>query len=149
MGTATTPFIAESPIKEVSAYVVGDDFQLFFRYPGADGIMFTPDDRQGVRNWIIPSGANVRLWLTSRDFAYLVEIPETGLYEVAAPGLVFEASFKAPASGQYELLGSQMCGYDHPNLLGRMIVLPSPDFARSMANLPTAQPLTAPPWVFD
>ena len=123
-------------ITKLDAQVVGSDYRFGFRYPGEDLVLGTKDDRFGTRDFCVPAGAEIRLALTSRDYIYLVEIPKVNVYEVAAPDLDFQVTFSAPASGKYPLLGSQMCGYEHSELLGSLVVLPSEEFRRTVLNLP-------------
>jgi heme/copper-type cytochrome/quinol oxidase subunit 2 len=130
--------LGSKTVTELDAEVVGSDYRLFFRYPGNDGKLHTSDDRIGTRNFYVPEGIMVRLRLTSRDYAYLVEVPDANVYELAAPNLVFVAEFAAPSLGQHELLASQMCGYDHPELLGKLNVQTQAEFWNTMASLPPA-----------
>ena len=113
----------------------GRDYSLRFRYPGVDRVLGTADDRWGRRNLYVPEGAVVRLQLASEDYVYTVEIPAAGVYELATPNLIFETKFAAPQTGSYELLGSQMCGYDHPGLIGELEVLETRSFNGTMSQL--------------
>lgn len=109
-------------IDELVVGVTGRDYRYHFQYPGVDQHLHSADDRHGVQNLHVPHGARVHLELTSDDYVYLLEIPELDIYEVLAPGLKFSVQFDPPSQGSYELLGSQMCGYDHEELLGKLIV---------------------------
>jgi heme/copper-type cytochrome/quinol oxidase subunit 2 len=122
-------------LKELDAEVLGDEYRLYFRYPGEDGVLHTQDDRFGLRDFYVPANSAVRLRLSSLDYIYLVEVPEVGVYEIAAPDLVFDVRFVAPQGGKHELLGSQMCGYDHPELLGKLIVQAPAEFVQTMKRL--------------
>ncbi|PAY16213.1 hypothetical protein CKO51_27975 [Rhodopirellula sp. SM50] len=128
----------DEPIEQLDVQVVASNYRLYFHYPGADSVLGTADDRLGTRNLYAPANTQVRLNLTSRDFVYLVEIPEVGLYEVAAPELDFEARFKTGASGVHSLLGSQMCGYDHSELIGEFVVQRTAEFKRLVRSLSPA-----------
>ncbi len=132
----------EPALTHLDVKVVGLDYHLYFHYPGTDAVLGTSDDRLGSRNFFAPANASVDLNLTSRDFVYLVEIPEVGLYEVAAPGLEFKTRIETGDSGVHSLLGSQMCGYDHPELIGDFVVQRSADFRRTVRKLSPA-PLPA------
>jgi cytochrome c oxidase subunit 2 len=109
-------------IENLVVGVTGRDYRYYFQYAGADRQLHSADDRHGVQNLHVPHGARVHLELTSDDYVYLLEIPELDIYEVLAPGLKFSVQFDPPSEGSYELLGSQMCGYDHEELLGKLIV---------------------------
>ncbi len=115
--------------------VIGDDYRLYFRYAGEDGILHTRDDRFGIRNVYVPERSVVRLRLTSNDYAYLVEVPAAQIYEMAVPNIAFDVEFAAPVLGQHQLLASQMCGYDHPELLGKLIVQTPAEFRDTMTRL--------------
>jgi cytochrome c oxidase subunit 2 len=123
------------PYRDIEIEVVGSEFVFYFRYPGVDRVLFSEDDRYGSGTLFVPEGANVHLKLTSLDYIYTLEIPARDVYEMAAPDLVFNAHVQASTSQTYDLLGSQMCGYDHPGLLGKMIVQTADDFDRSMTTL--------------
>lgn len=122
-------------IDEIRIEVVGNDYRLRFRYPGKDGLLHTDDDRFGSRNLVVPKGAQVHLTLLSLDYAYLIEIPKAGVYDVLVPELRFETTFAAPECGRFQLLGSQMCSYAHAELLGEMMVQSPADFRDSMKRL--------------
>ncbi len=130
-------------ISELDAELTGHDYRFHFRYPGEDRLLDTKDDRFGIRNLYVPEDAIVQLRLNSRDFIYTIEIPEFDVYEVAVPDLSFDVRFVASPVGSHKLLGSQMCGYDHAELLGKLIVQPVAEFERTMQRLSTS-PLTTP-----
>ena len=136
--------IDSKPYEQILVEIVASDYRLYFRYPGYDHVIETNDDRFGMKHLYVPSGSLVRLRLNSCDFVYTAEIPRVDVYEIAAPDLVFEVDFSAPQPGTYDLLSSQMCGYDHPDLLGKMIVQSDRDFRSTMQSL-SAIPLTPVP----
>ena len=130
--------IATKPHEQITVEVFANDYRLYFRYPGDDRVSGTNDDRFGKKHLYLPAGSQVHLRLNSHDFVYTVEIPCVEVYEIAAPDLVFEVDFIAPReTGTYDLLSSQMCGYDHPDLLGTMIVQTDNEFERTMQSLST------------
>lgn len=123
------------------AELTGYDYRFHFRYPGEDNTLNTDDDRFGTQDLYVPEDAVVTLRLTSQDYIYTMEVPELGLYEAAVPELSFDLKIIAEASGSHDLLGTQMCGYDHPDLLGKLIVQPSAQFRRTMRQLPKSPTL--------
>ncbi len=123
------------PYHDLAIEVVGSDFVFHFRYPGIDRKLFSADDRHGSGTLFVPAGAKIHLKLTSLDYIYTFEVPARGVYEMAAPDLVFDTELAASLPRDDELLGSQMCGYDHAGLLGRMVVQTTEDFDRTMASL--------------
>jgi len=130
-------------LEKLDVEIFARDFLLQFRYPGKDQTLKSEDDRYGSQNLYVPAAAVVRLILKSHDYVYTVEIPQVGVYEIAAPDLTFEVQFVAPESGTCALLGSQMCGYDHPQLLGELIVQSPAEFCRTMERLSSVPLQTA------
>ena len=100
----------------------GSDYQWTIRYPGADGILGTVDDIVALRDLHVPEGAIVQIELESDDYLYSFRLPEFGVSQVAVPELTFKAAFFSGPRGSSVLLGDQMCGYAHPDLIGRVIV---------------------------
>tara|TARA_R110002167_G_scaffold102627_7_gene266115 strand:- start:244 stop:831 length:588 start_codon:yes stop_codon:yes gene_type:complete len=130
--------ITTQPHEQITVVVFASDYRLYFRYPGDDRVSGTNDDRFGKKHLYVPAGCQVHLQLNSHDFVYTVEIPRVEVYEIAAPDLVFEVDFIAPReTGTFDLLSSQMCGYDHSDLLGTMIVQTDNEFERTMQSLST------------
>lgn len=125
-----------SPYQDIEVEVTGSDFMFQFRYPGEDRTLFNGDDRYGTGTLFVPADANVHLRLSSLDYIYTLEIPARGVYEMAAPDLVFDAILQACSPRTEDLLGSQMCGYDHPGLIGKVIVQTTEEFDRTMSLLP-------------
>ena len=92
----------------------------------------TADDLLGARDLYLPAHAQIRLELCSDDFAYTMYLPHQDLIEVAVPDAPYQVEFQTDAPGTFELLGSQMCGYTHPLLIGQVKVgQPPPERAGS------------------
>jgi len=62
-------------------------------------------------------------------------LPHLNLLEATIPGRKFTMEFDAGTPGTYELYGSQMCGYTHPNLIGNLVVHTRSDFERWLESL--------------
>lgn len=122
--------------------VIGSGYRWQYVYPGSDLVLDTEDDRYSSRMLFAPTDTKVQLHLCSEDYVYLLEIPKVGVYEIAAPDLKFEVGFATKKPGSYKLLGSQMCGYTHPDLMGDLTVQSYEDFVQTMKRLPTV-PLAA------
>ena len=127
--------INEIPLGEpLSVRITGHDFQWRIRYPGTDGILDTPDDVLGKRNLHLPEKREICLELCSDDFAYTLFVPHYDFLDVAMPGSPFEFDFTTQSTGDHKLLGSQMCGYTHPLLIGRLIIHTKTDFESWLAS---------------
>jgi cytochrome c oxidase subunit 2 len=93
-----------------------------------DGALGTEDDICARHHVHLPKNTKVRLQLTSDDYLYTLTLPEWDLKEMAVPDMVFTLEFETKQIGQYDLLGDQMCGYAHEELLGRLVVQSHEDF---------------------
>jgi len=102
--------------------VTGDEFNWFFRYPGADGLLNTEDDSLSVQNLFLPDHSKVKLKLNSLDYVYTFTLPELGMKEIAVPGLSFELQFETSNEQTLQLMGDQLCGFAHETLIGKVYV---------------------------
>ena len=81
-----------------------------------------------LKRCTMPAGSHVTLELESRDYSYSFYVPDYDLIEVALPGPPYRREFDSGAAGVHRLLGSQMCGYAHPDLLGDVTVMQPDEF---------------------
>lgn len=109
--------------------ITGHDYHWHVRHPGPDGELETSDDILAERHLHLPRDTEVILTLRSSDYLYTLSLPEYGLKEIAVPDLEFELRLTPDRSGRFELRGDQMCGYSHPQLLGRLVVQSPSEFA--------------------
>ncbi len=114
--------------------MTGDDYRWGVRYPGRDGRLDTRDDVLDSRNLNVPEGTKVRVLLESRDYVYTLAVPEFGLKEIVVPDMAFELWLPASEPGSFQLLGAHMCGYDHPELIGTLVVRTRSDYERWLAT---------------
>ncbi len=129
-GDATAPAIPERLRLEIT----GGKYAWQVRYPGTDGDLGTGDDFLTRQDVHVASGVNTHIELQSRDFIYTFALPHLDIKEIAVPDLSFSIDFVPGAVGEYPLLGDQMCGYAHPELMGTLHVLSPDDFIRWMAE---------------
>jgi len=114
----------------ITVRVTGEDFRWRIRYPGADGLLDTPDDIEGEGDVHLPADTVVTLELRSTDYIYGFRIPDFGVNEMAIPELQHSAGLFARSAGAHELRGDQMCGFRHQDLLRRVIIHPPRDYSR-------------------
>lgn len=131
-GRAPEPAEAAPSLRPFPVRVTGRDYRWHILYPGPDGRLGTPDDRQGTRDLHLPRGAEVEVDLRSEDFAYGFYLPQFEVLEVAMPGSPFLVRLTTLEEGTFELLGNQMCGYTHPELIGRVVVHPAAEYAAAL-----------------
>ena len=138
---ASRPTAAESvpeepaPSAPLLIEVTGDDFNWYHRYPGTDGELRTEDDVVAIRNVHVPVNTKTTLELHSKDYVYTFALPHLGLKEIAVPDMTFSLEFEEDTPGTYELRGDQLCGYSHPDLIGKLVVETQQDFVSWLENL--------------
>ena len=66
--------------------------------------------------------------MASRDYIYTFKLPDFEAHEVAVPDMDFAVEVETAGPGTFELLGDQMCGYQHPGLIVRFVVEPVGEF---------------------
>jgi cytochrome c oxidase subunit 2 len=118
----------ELPHHTLNVRMTGQDFKWIIRYPGADGALDTPDDVLTQRHLHLPARTEVTVDLRSADYVYSIFLPQFDLVEAAVPERPFELEFRTGAPGTLELLGSQMCGFSHPDLIGELVIHARGDF---------------------
>jgi heme/copper-type cytochrome/quinol oxidase subunit 2 len=102
--------------------VTGHNFQWRIQYAGADGQLDTDDDLIAAQHLHLPVNSIVEVDLRSEDYAYTFFLPHLDLIETAILDDPFVLRFETDEPGRHELLGSQMCGYTHPLLLGDVVI---------------------------
>ncbi len=116
--------------------ITGRDFRWHIRYPGPDQSLDTADDVVTQRHLHLPAGRDIQLELRSDDFVYSLYLPEYELVEMAFPNRPFVVEFRTASIKTSKLMGTQMCGFTHEQLLGDLVV-ESPDDWRD--HLPTGR----------
>ena len=114
--------------------MTGDDYRWTVRYPGLDRRLDTDDDVLGTQDLNVPEGTEVRVLLESGDYVYTIAVPEFDLKEIAVPDMAFELRLPASEPGSFQLIGDHLCGYDHPELIGTLVVQTRTDYERWMAS---------------
>lgn len=136
--------------------VVGEQFQWYFRYPGADAAFGTvrPQlvdaaggnplgldrrDPHGADDivssvLVLPAGREVDLQLRSLDVIHGFFIPGMRLKENTVPGLVIHLHFTPQTPGTYPILCTQVCGAGHARMQARLMVVDPADFTAWLAT---------------
>ncbi len=120
--SACEPGDSRDRLDEIVIEVTGDEFNWYFRYPGPDGLLGTGDDRHSVQHLYLPDNSEVDLKLKSNDYVYTFALPELGMKEIAVPGLDFELQFTTRGEQTMQLMGDQLCGFEHESLIGNVYV---------------------------
>ena len=90
------------------------------------------------RHLHLPTRMDVELELCSDDYVYNLSLPAYDLVEMAFPGRPYVVELSTDSVGTSKLLGAQMCGFTHEQLIGDLVVLSRADF-RESTRTPVAQ----------
>jgi cytochrome c oxidase subunit 2 len=135
----------------VHVEVTGRQFQWYFRYPGADGILgrtdaqkfgrpeegnplgIDPSDPAGKDDvvspaLVLPMGREADLSLRSQDVIHSVFIPAMRFKQDTVPGMVIHAHFTPTQTGTFELACSQLCGLGHYHMTALVRVVSDDEF---------------------
>ena len=108
--------------------ITGQEFEWHVLYPGADGALDTSDDIRDKRHLHLPANTPITIDFRSNDYVYSLYFPHVDLLEITVPQQLFTMEFVTESPGKFDLLGTQMCGYTHPNLIGNLVVHAPDDF---------------------
>ena len=114
--------------RSLTVEVTGREFRWHIRYPGPDGRLGTADDIRVLGDLHLPAHTKVTVRLTSEDYVYTFALPHIGAKEIAVPEMFFSIAFETDSSGVFEVLGDQLCGYAHKDLIASLIVQNRADF---------------------
>ncbi len=123
-GYTVTPLVpqdvADSSITIADPYVIevlGSNKLWSATYPGSSaGPLVAREELH------IPVDTHVVFLLRSVDFAYIFAVPKFRLKEIAVPSLEFKITLPPQASGEFRLVGEQICGDPHSDRSRRVVV---------------------------
>jgi len=141
----------ENP-QAVRVEVTGEQFQWYFRYPGADGVFgatrpdlinapagnplgVDPADAHSADDIVsailmLPAGRPVDVTLHSIDVIHGFSIPGMRLKQDAIPGMTGHLQFTPAVPGDYPILCTQVCGLGHSRMQARLRVVAPADYER-------------------
>lgn len=108
--------------------VTGRQFEWRLRYPGADGLIGTPDDIHAVNDLHLPLDTEVLVELKSMDVLHDFFVPAMRVKQDAVPGHKIPIWFRATEPGTYDLVCAELCGWGHYKMKGRVTIEPRPRF---------------------
>ena len=137
-------------LEAMQVEVVGEQFQWYFRYPGADAAFgstrpnlvnaaegnplgLDARDKRGSDDivssaLVLPAGREVDLRLRSLDVIHGLFIPGMRVKENTVPGLVLHVHFTPATPGTYPILCSQLCGLGHSRMQAVLSVVSPSEF---------------------
>jgi cytochrome c oxidase subunit 2 len=136
--------------------VTGEQFQWYFRYPGADAAfgLTRPElinapagnplglDRTDPHSTddivssilVLPAGREVDLNLRSIDVIHGFFIPGMRLKQNAVPGMPMHVHFTPSTPGDYSILCSQVCGLGHARMQTHLRVVSNEEYLTWLAS---------------
>ena len=136
--------------------VTGEQFQWYFRYPGADAAfgLTRPElinapagnplglDRTDPHSTddivssilVLPAGREVDLQLRSIDVIHGFFIPGMRLKQNAVPGMPMHIHFTPSIPGDYAILCSQVCGLGHARMQTHLRVVSNEEYLTWLAS---------------
>jgi cytochrome c oxidase subunit II len=151
---ATIRYQGRAP-QALQVEVTGEQFQWYFRYPGADGVfgatspelvsapagnplgLDTKDPHSADDTvssvLVLPVGREVDLGIRSIDVIHGFFIPGMRLKQNAVPGMEMHVHFTPSIAGDYPILCSQLCGLGHARMQAHLRVIPESEYAAWLA----------------
>ncbi len=121
------------------AQVTGRQFEWRIQYPGADGVLGTPDDLYTVNDLHVPENEEIVLQMKSEDVLHSFFLPNLRLKQDVVPGMKQFIWFKAKKVGAYDIVCAELCGWGHYKMKGRITVESRSDFEDWIEQLQTEQ----------
>jgi cytochrome c oxidase subunit 2 len=81
----------------------------------------------------LPVGAEVDLFLTSRDVIHGYQVQNTSINVELIPGEIAALHYTFDKPGEYRVSCNEYCGISHQNMLARIVVMPASQFAQERA----------------
>jgi cytochrome c oxidase subunit 2 len=137
--------------------VVAEQFIWNVQYPGADGVfgrtrleLVGPDNPLGLdisdpaarddvwtQNQLnLPVGRPVIVHLSSKDVIHSFGLPQMRVKQDAIPGIEQRLWFTPTRTGEWEIVGSQLCGLGHYRMRGFYTIQTQADFNAWLASQP-------------
>ncbi len=82
----------------------------------------------------LPVGAEVDFYLTSRDVLHGFQLENTNVNVEAIPGEISHFKYTFDKPGEYRISCNEYCGISHQNMVGKVVILSSAEFAQDAAN---------------
>jgi cytochrome c oxidase subunit 2 len=114
-------WLFRSPKGDIDIYVVAKQWMWEFEHPGG---------QREIDALHVPVGKTIRLVLASQDVVHSFFVPAFRIKHDVVPGTLETIWFKATAPGIYQIECTQLCGVQHANMTGAVVVMEPAAFAR-------------------
>lgn len=138
----------------VQVQVMAKQFEWFFRYPGADGVFETKDDKITSGEMVVPVGRPVNITMRSMDVLHSFYLPNFRIKTDALPGSDVNIWFRPtklskdrvhPSTGEpmmtrptptgpaqrvhfWDIVCAELCGSGHTTMAARLFVVEQADY---------------------
>jgi cytochrome c oxidase subunit 2 len=115
----------ESPQGALPVYVVAKQWMWKLQHKSG---------RREINELHVPLGQPVRLLMTSQDAIHSFYAPDFRLKQDVLPGRYTSLWFTPSRLGEFHLFCAEYCGSEHSQMVGRIVVMQAPDYARWAAG---------------
>ncbi len=113
--------INADPDDPLEIYVIGKQWMWHLQHPNG---------KRENNELHVPVGQPIKLIMTSQDVIHSFYIPAFRLKKDVVPGRYTTMWFEPTKTGEYHLFCAEYCGTEHSAMIGRVVVLPLPDYQR-------------------
>lgn len=124
----------------VFAEIYASQFDWRFRYAGPDGRFGTADDFESPYELVVPADRDLVFNMRSHDVLHSFFVPMLRIKQDAVPGMTipiwfnvdseqFLAAFEGQEDKTFDIICTELCGWGHYKMSGRMRVLDDESFA--------------------
>jgi cytochrome c oxidase subunit 2 len=113
------------PGNALNIYVVGKQWMWKVEHEGG---------QREINALHVPVGRPVQLVMTSEDVIHDFAIPAFRIKHDVLPGRYEQLWFNAEVPGSYHLFCTQFCGTDHSAMIGEVVAMTAPDYARWLSQ---------------
>lgn len=132
-------YTSRKPGVPVLARVIASQFDWRFVYPGADARFGTLDDLEVPYELSVPVDEDIVLELVSRDVIHSFAVPALRVKQDVVPGMRPAIWFRATRTDAFDVVCSELCGWGHYKMAGRLRVVSRAEFERTLAALADEQ----------
>lgn len=130
----------------VQLEVRAKQFEWRLRYPAPHGgKLGEPGELFTVNDLHVPVDHMVLVHLKSEDVLHSFFLPNMRVKQDAVPGMTIPVWFRPTKIGVYDIVCSQLCGWGHYKMKGRLTVQSEADYEAWLADLQQQQNTTVPP----
>jgi cytochrome c oxidase subunit II len=113
------------PPADEEIYVVGKRWMWKVEHPGG---------QREIDALHVPIDKTIRLVLASEDVIHSFFVPAFRIKHDVVPGVLETIWFKANKTGTFRLACTQFCGLQHATMVGEVVVMSGPDYARWLGD---------------